>query len=292
MNAKDLDKLLAGCIDSKDESKRTPVYAVVAIMGSTEQGAVDPLVEILDLRDKYQHKGLSFVVHCDGAWGGYFASMLPDVSSGPDEAKDSVPIQALQPYTKEQLEAYPRADSITIDPHKSGYVPYPAGGLCYRDGRMRYLITWTSPVVFHAGDDVGSIGVYGVEGSKPGAAPVAAFLSHEVIGLDTKGYGTLLGEATFTSTMLYSHWATMTDDTSELVVVPFNMLPDEKKPNPDPKAIEEQKEFVRKRIINKPNSELVSDKEAMKLVTQLGSDLMINAFACNFRVNGKLNEDV
>ncbi|KAL9610984.1 MAG: hypothetical protein Q9167_004329 [Letrouitia subvulpina] len=292
MNLKDLDKLLAGCIDSQDESKRTPVYAVVAIMGSTEQGAVDPLANIIKLRGEYQKKGLSFVVHCDGAWGGYFASMVPEVCSGSNNAKDSVPIQALQPYTREQLIKYSEADSITIDPHKSGYVPYPAGALCYRDGRMRYLITWTSPVVFHAGDDVGSIGVYGVEGSKPGAAPVAAFLSHEVIGLNPKGYGTLLGEATFTCTMLYSHWATITNDTSELVVVPFNMLPAEKKPNPDPKAIEEDKEFIRKRIINKSNLELVNDKKAMEMMAQLGSDLMINAFACNFRVNGKLNEDV
>lgn len=60
---------------------------------------------------------------------------------------------------------------ITND-HRSGYCPYPAGGLCYRDGRMRYLVTWTSPVIFREADaNKGeSIGVYGVEGSKPGAA--------------------------------------------------------------------------------------------------------------------------
>lgn len=65
---------------------------------------------------------------------------------------------------------------------------------------MRYLITWTSPIVFHKGDENESIGVYGVEGSKPGAAPAGAFLSHEVIGLHRGGYGLLLGEAMFTCT--------------------------------------------------------------------------------------------
>ena len=37
---------------------------------------------------------------------------------------------------------------------------------------MRYLVTWTSPVVFRAAEEqqIESIGVYGVEGSKPGAA--------------------------------------------------------------------------------------------------------------------------
>lgn len=34
--------------------------------------------------------------------------------------------------------------------------------------------------------------------SKPGAAPVAAWLSHEVIGLHKSGYGALLGESLFT----------------------------------------------------------------------------------------------
>jgi hypothetical protein len=38
---------------------------------------------------------------------------------------------------------------------------------------MKYLIIWTSPIVYHPGDEEGSMGVYGVEGSKPGAANLA-----------------------------------------------------------------------------------------------------------------------
>lgn len=84
--------------------------------------------------------------------------------------------------------------------NRSGYINYPAGGLCYRDARMRYLITWTSPIVYHAGDDTGSMGVYGVEGSKPGASAVATWLTHKTLGLHQDGYGRLLGEAVFTCT--------------------------------------------------------------------------------------------
>ena len=80
---------------------------------------------------------------------------------------------------------------------------------------MRYLVTWTSPVIFHQSDSAKaeSIGVYGVEGSKPGAAAgkkivlfstsllklckVGVYLSHRVLGLHRDGYGTLLGEAVF-----------------------------------------------------------------------------------------------
>jgi glutamate/tyrosine decarboxylase-like PLP-dependent enzyme len=81
---------------------------------------------------------------------------------------------------------------------RSGYVNYPAGGLCYRDERLKDLITWTSPIVFHEDDALESIGVYGVEGSKPGASPVAAWLTHNTLRLNSKGYGRLLGEAIFT----------------------------------------------------------------------------------------------
>ena len=78
---------------------------------------------------------------------------------------------------------------------------------------------------------------------------------------------------------MYCHWATM--ETPDLVVVPFNMLPSEMEPGATLADVEREKEFIRKRILNRPNEELVHDTEAMKLVQKLGSDLMINAFSCN-----------
>ena len=53
-----------------------PVMQVVAVMGSTAEGAIDPLADIVQMRKEYQKKGLNFVIHMDGAWGGYFTSML------------------------------------------------------------------------------------------------------------------------------------------------------------------------------------------------------------------------
>lgn len=124
MDINELKKILASCVEPGEGKERTAVYAVVAIIGSTEHGAVDPLAEILELRTEYERRGLSFVVHCDGAWGGYFASMLRDpLNLASDRGNpDYVPTLALQPYTRRQLEAYKMADSITIDPHK--YVSY------------------------------------------------------------------------------------------------------------------------------------------------------------------------
>lgn len=48
--------------------RKQAVYAVVAIIGSTEHGSVDPLDQIVYLREKFQKKGLSFVIHADAAW--------------------------------------------------------------------------------------------------------------------------------------------------------------------------------------------------------------------------------
>ena len=61
----------------KSLDEKRAVYAVVAIIGSTEEGSVDPLGAIIHMRDKFQEKGLSFLVHADAAWGGYFCTMLP-----------------------------------------------------------------------------------------------------------------------------------------------------------------------------------------------------------------------
>jgi len=43
--------------------KGRALYAVIAIIGSTEEGAVDPLADILALRSEYQAKGMSFLIH-------------------------------------------------------------------------------------------------------------------------------------------------------------------------------------------------------------------------------------
>lgn len=168
MDINKLKEKLKQCVE-----KRQAVYAVVAIMGSTEHGACDSLGDIIELRKEFERDhGLSFVIHADAAWGGYFRSMLvkPHKSSekarhrsGLEEEGDAfVPLLALHPHTVKHLDSLKDCDSITVDPHKSGYVLYPAGSLCYRDQRMRYLNTWTSPVINRANEE--SIGIYGVEG--------------------------------------------------------------------------------------------------------------------------------
>ncbi|KAJ7472680.1 hypothetical protein FB451DRAFT_300998 [Mycena latifolia] len=123
--------------------------------------------------------------------GGYFASMIrlpPTPPIGKAPSRDYVPSVTLRKSTVDQFEALMNADSITIDPHKTGYIPYPAGGICYRDGRTRFLLTWSAPYI-QQGENGESIGIYGIEGSKPGATAVASYLHHTVLGLHQSGHG-------------------------------------------------------------------------------------------------------
>lgn len=87
---------------------------------------------------------------------------------------------------------------------------------------------------------------------------------------------------------MYAHLATMSTPDTDFRVTPLIMLPAEAEGG----DVEAQKQFIRKRILNVPNRELVKDKEAMELVKKMGSDLSINTFAVNFRVNGQVNQDI
>ncbi|KAH8099816.1 pyridoxal phosphate-dependent transferase [Cristinia sonorae] len=299
MAYEDLRTQLQTCLDAN-----RAVYAVVAIIGSTEHGACDPLKEIIDIRKEFCKKGLSFVLHADGAWGTYFATMIPKpvkarclelaMSNLPwdeyhkNRHSNFVPTLPLKTKTIESVTLLQCCDSITVDPHKSGYIQYPAGGLLYRDQRMRYQVTWTSPIVYR--NDLESIGVFGVEGSKPGAAPVATWFSHAVIGLHPKGYGQLLGQALFSAVRMYAHLATMSTVASEFILRPLNLLPAEV--NGSPEEIEAQKKFIRDKIIPASNRELVDDPAMWDLVVSMGSDLSINAFAVNFKLGDTVNEDI
>lgn len=64
----------------------------------------------------------------------------------------------------------------------------------------------------------------------------------------------------------------MSTETSDLILMPLNMLPSEQKLHATTADVEEEKTFIRERILNRPNRELVADEEAMQRVQLLGSD--------------------
>lgn len=78
---------------------------------------------------------------------------------------------------------------------------------------------------------------------------------------------------------------------ARFTITPFTMLPAERDGGSE-EDIRKQKQFIRERIIGKDNETIYKDKEAAALIAELGGDLQINAFAVNFVIDGKMNEDI
>jgi glutamate/tyrosine decarboxylase-like PLP-dependent enzyme len=274
-------------LDSVEQSlelavqRRVPVIAVVAVIGSTEESAVDPLEGLLALRERYRARGLNFAIHADAAWGGYFRSMLrPGEDEGAEEPGYAVPVCAMSDYVERQYRALPQADSITVDPHKGGYVPYPAGALCYRNAAIRDGVSLRAPVVFHNQTEP-TIGIYGIEGSKPGSAAAAVWLAHRVIRPDRSGYGRILGQCMWTAKRLYCRLVSLED--TRFGVTPFNALPAERAGKPAG-AVEAERALLRD-LVPLDNAalqaRLAQDTALNRLFSQIGSDQVILAFALN-----------
>ncbi|HEY9898875.1 MAG TPA: pyridoxal-dependent decarboxylase, partial [Pantanalinema sp.] len=170
--------------------RQVPVLAMISVLGSTETGSVDALDQLLAVRTTAQSQGLHCYCHIDGAYGGYATAMF---RSPQGEWVD----QGNTPELFESFKALAETDSITIDPHKLGYIPYPAGAVVFRDERIREFLSVSAPYVFHdtPATSPTTIGKYILEGSKPGAAAAAVWLSHRVLPLDTSGYGVLIGKS-------------------------------------------------------------------------------------------------
>ena len=131
-------------------------------------------------------KGLNFSVHGDAAWGAYFCSMMRDEHRGAKMvATGFVPEMYLSTYVSKQLSMLKHCDTITIDPHKSGFCPYPAGAICYRDKTMNSFLQITTGAVYYHGDM--TLGDIGIEGSKPGAAAAGVMLANRVM-VSIKGF--------------------------------------------------------------------------------------------------------
>jgi glutamate/tyrosine decarboxylase-like PLP-dependent enzyme len=183
--------------------QQVPVLCVVGMLGTTEFGAIDPIHEIVALRGRFREQGLDFGIHVDGAWGGYLASIFrrPDGSRhSREEVRDGLayfPSQSVY----EAFAAVPAADSVTIDPHKLGYVPYAAGAIVVRNREVVDFLTQDAAYVFDRDDAIGqpprrrqlaNLGQYILEGSKPGAAAAAVHVTHRSLPLDSGGLGRIL----------------------------------------------------------------------------------------------------
>ena len=199
-------ELLVRTIDGLVKQK-IPILAVVAVLGTTEEGQIDEISEIARLRDEYEKKGVSFYFHVDAAYGGYSRALYLDENNrfmGYEEMKKKIrkigAVTSRSDYPTKKLwenyRAIPAADSVAIDPHKMGYIPYAAGGIAIKDKRALGLISYYAAYVFdNKGDLSTNFGSVILEGSKAGAAAAAVWAAHRLIPLNVTGYGQIVGRS-------------------------------------------------------------------------------------------------
>jgi tyrosine decarboxylase / aspartate 1-decarboxylase len=144
----------------RDRVARGNVATVVATMGTTATGSVDPLPQILDLRAKH-----GFRVHADAAYGGYFALA-----------------GNLGPQGREAFARIGEADSIVIDPHKHGLQPYGCGCVLFRDPSVGSLYKHDSPYTYFSSSEL-HLGEISLECSRPGAAAAALWATQKLLPL-------------------------------------------------------------------------------------------------------------
>ncbi len=193
---------LAELLDAEAAAK-TPILGVVGILGTTEFGTVDPIHEIVSLRQKLRHEGLDFGIHVDAAWGGYLMSVFRNADgslrSQQDIRKEFTNFPSNTVY--QAFAALSKVDSITVDPHKLGYVPYAAGAFLCRNREITDFITQKAAYVFDLGEQekdiptqekLRNLGKYVLEGSKSGAAAASVHLTHKVLPLHHEGFGRIL----------------------------------------------------------------------------------------------------
>ncbi|MEO0364448.1 MAG: aminotransferase class I/II-fold pyridoxal phosphate-dependent enzyme [Pseudomonadota bacterium] len=140
------------------------IGTIVATLGTTGYGAVDPLHEILPLAQRYRVR-----VHVDAAYGGYF-----------------VLANRLSETARAAFASIRHTDSIAIDPHKHGLQPYGCGCVLFREPGVGRHYDHQSPYTYFSSDEL-HLGEISLECSRAGAAAVALWATQQALPLDRDG---------------------------------------------------------------------------------------------------------
>ncbi len=128
--------------------------AIVGIAGTTDLGIVDPIPELSEIA--MSHK---LYLHVDAAFGGFVLPFFRELG-----------------YANSDFDfKLPGVCSITIDPHKMGLAPIPAGGILFRNEAIMKSVSVEVPYLAGGNTEQSTI-----VGTRSGASAVAvwALLTH------------------------------------------------------------------------------------------------------------------
>ena len=138
-------------VDTEAFKKRlnSNTVAIVGIAGTTGLGVVDPISELSEIAAE---NGL--YLHVDAAFGGFILPFLKEMGFSVPDFDFSLR----------------GVSSITIDPHKMGLAPIPAGGILFRNEKLRETVAWN--VSYMAGGETEQATLVG---TRSGASVIAVW---------------------------------------------------------------------------------------------------------------------
>ncbi|MGD8565917.1 MAG: tyrosine decarboxylase MfnA [Candidatus Bathyarchaeota archaeon] len=141
-------------IDSVQEAISPKTVAIVGIAGTTGLGVVDPIPKLSEIAKENE-----LYLHVDAAFGGFVLPFLRQIHHDIPAFDFSLP----------------GVSSITVDPHKMGLAPIPAGGILFRNRKLWETAAWK--VSYLAG---GNTEQATLVGTRPGGSVIAvwALLKH------------------------------------------------------------------------------------------------------------------
>lgn len=150
--------------------------AIVGIAGSTDLGVVDDINELSDISLEYD-----VYLHIDAAFGGFVLPLLKDLGF----------------YEGVFDFRLPGVKSITIDPHKMGLCPIPAGGILFRDKSYLSII---SKSVDYIG--LGKVKINTLYGTRSATPTITVWAVMKRLG--RSGYREIVKKCFENSLMLYN----------------------------------------------------------------------------------------
>ena len=157
--------------DLEEKLKTGKIGTIVATLGTTGLGAVDPLADIILLARQYEAR-----VHVDTAYGGFF-KLIADTELAPEAARHYAAIKD--------------ADSIVVDPHKHGLQPYGCGAVLFKDVSVGRFYKHDSPYTYFTSADL-HFGEIQLETSRAGAAAAAFWATTRIFPMTKDGLGAII----------------------------------------------------------------------------------------------------
>jgi len=151
-------------VTTTKEAITSKTVAIVGIAGTTELGVVDPIAELSEIAVDHD-----LYLHVDAAFGGFVLPFL----------------KIIGPSVPEFDFGLPGVRSITMDPHKMGLAPIPAGGILFREEATMNLIGKRVPYLAGGATEHTTL-----LGTRSGASTVAVWTLLKHLGKE--GYTTVV----------------------------------------------------------------------------------------------------